>query len=106
VFEVKGGEMAGRQQPGDITRWMLETERERKNRGVRFGVLVTKRTGYGTTAAGHWWAWLNVAALADLMGATGHRNASVVRLELSDLLDIFADMGLTADSPSFDRASA
>lgn len=100
-FEVKGGntarDAANAGRSVLIEKWLADTERERKAAGKKFGVLVLQRAG--VTDARRWWAILNVAAFAHIMGAPGHKNDSPVRLELGHLLDILADQGYTPDGP-------
>lgn len=101
--EVKGGAAARAAANASssvlIEKWLAETEKERKAAHARFGVLVLHRAGVGGGDARRWWAILNAAAFADIMGAGGHVNTSPVRLELGVLLDILADQGFTEDSP-------
>lgn len=103
-FEVKGGQAAkdavNASQSVQITKWLAETERERKLAGRRFGVLVVQRGGVNYPDADRWWAIVTAAALADIMGAPGHQNSAPVRLELGTLLDILADQGYTPDVPA------
>lgn len=99
MFEVKAGEAARNASDLQISRWLDETERERVAGSNRFGVLVTVRRGVAERNAHQWWAWVTAATLADMMGAPGHTNASQVRLELGDLLDILSDQGFTTDTP-------
>jgi hypothetical protein len=100
IFEVKAGKQTQTVSDLQLEQWMRETDRERDNAEARYGVLVLKRWGVGAQNADRWWAYLDVAALAQLMGAPGHLNAAPVRMELGDLLGIFADMGWTTDAPS------
>ena len=101
IWEVKAGAAAkgrtstGEPAPGLVTEWLRQTEVERENAGARLGVLVTTRRGVGADNARRWWAWLSVAALADITGAPGHTNPAPVRLELGALLDLLADQGFT-----------
>ena len=103
IWEVKAGAQArgakslGEATAGRVTEWLRQTEVERVNARVRFGILVTVRGGVGPNNARRWWAWLSVAALADICGAAGHTNDYPVRLELGDLLDLLADQGFTPD---------
>jgi hypothetical protein len=101
IWEVKAGATAkgvsstGETAPGLVTGWLRQAEVERENAGARFGILVTTRRGVGAKNADRWWAWLSVAAFADIMGAAGHRNSAPVRLELGALLGLLADQGFT-----------
>lgn len=98
IFEVKAGKQTLQVGDAQIEKWLAEAEKERKQAGVRFGVLVTQRAGFGFPRADRWWAWLNVAALADIMGAPGHESPAPVRMELRALLDVLADQGFTPDA--------
>lgn len=101
IWEVKAGNVArgasstGETATGLIAEWMRQTEVERSNAGVLFGVLVTARRGVGAGNAHRWWAWLPIAALADILGAAGHQNSAPVRMELGNFLDLLADQGFT-----------
>jgi hypothetical protein len=103
-IEVKGGAAArgaaNASSSALIEKWLLDTERERKAAGARFGVLVLHRGGVGGPDARRWWAIVNAAAFADIMGAAGHVNDTPIRLELGALLDILADQGFTEDAPA------
>jgi hypothetical protein len=104
IWEVKAGAAAkgaattGETAPGLIVEWLRQTEVERKNAGARFGVLVTVRRGVGAANAARWWAWLSVAALGDILGASGHQNPDPIRMELGHLLELLADQGFTPDA--------
>src|SRR4051812_47216042 len=58
MFEVKGGNAARSASAMMVLEWLRETERERKENGSRFGVLVMARPGYGLPNADRWWAVL------------------------------------------------
>lgn len=109
IWEIKAGNTArgadstGETPAGHITEWLRQTDVERANAGVRFGILVTARRGVGAGNAHRWWAWLPVAALADILGAAGHQNPTPVRMELGAFLDLLADQGFT---PSVDDPDA
>lgn len=101
-FEVKGGDAARNAAQSatsrEIDRWYEEAVREAKNAGATFPVLVVQRRGVNYPDAGRWWAIISAAHFAHLMGAPGHKNPSLVRLELDDLLQIIGDMGYAEDA--------
>lgn len=43
-----------------ITKWLEETETERRNAGASIGVLVVRRLGVSEANAGSWWAYLRL----------------------------------------------
>jgi hypothetical protein len=97
-FEVKGGEAArnacASSTSREIDRWYQEAVVEAHNAGVRYPVLVVQRRGVNYPDAGRWWAIVSAADFADIMGAGGHQNTALLRIELDELLDIIGDMGL------------
>lgn len=50
-----------------IAEWMEETEQERENAGVPFGILIVKPNRVGTNKVGEWWAILQVDQIARLI---------------------------------------
>ena len=97
MFEVKAGKQARQFGDAQLAGWMAETEKERLQGGMRFGVLVTQREGFGLPRAAKWWAFVTAAALGDMLGAPGHDNSTPVRMELGLLLNLLADQGFTPD---------
>lgn len=108
IFEVKGGKQCREPiGPQQLNEWMEEARIEAKHEGVRFGVLVTQRSGYGAPRAGFWWAYLPAEDFATLVGGhypNGQASFVPVRLELWALLEILADMGFTEDTPNAEQA--
>lgn len=102
-FEVKGGDAARTatlsSTSRDIDRWYEEAVREARWAGARFPVLVVQRRGVNYPDAGRWWAIVSAADFAHIMGAPGHENPSLIRLELDDLLGIIGDQGYAEDEP-------
>ena len=100
-FEVKGGDAARiaaqSSTSREIDRWYAEARREAKAAGALIPVLVVQRRGVNYPDAGRWWAILSAADFAWIMGARGHENPSLVRIELDDLLEIIGDQGLSEE---------
>lgn len=67
VWEVKSGRAAEQASDGLIANWLAETEAERRNATADLGVLVTKRSGYGPSRAGAWWAHVDLSTLTTLL---------------------------------------
>jgi hypothetical protein len=101
IFEVKWGNIAERAKPLLIEKWLDEARREADTRRVRWGILVTKRIGYGRTRAAQSWAWMRAGEFVALTGGTlyGDESLAPVRLELCALLLIMAANGWTLDAP-------
>jgi hypothetical protein len=88
VFEIKGGNMAKTASHNQILKWYEEADLEKKNAKGSFGFLVVQRAGVGYPRAGEWWAF---ARLADLIALDTNRQSSndaIVRLTLSDLIEL------------------
>jgi hypothetical protein len=89
VFEVKGGDMAKKASHGQVEKWMLEADREKKNADAKFGFLVTQRSGVGYPRAGDWWAY---AHLSDLIYLRTYLDVphvdTIVRITLADLVKL------------------
>lgn len=105
IFEVKAGKQTDQIGDGKLAKWMEEALVEAEHAGVRFGVLVTQRRGFGAPNARRWWAWLRMEDFAEICGgfyAPGR--FATVRLELGDLLELLADQGYTpsAGDPATD----
>ncbi|ASU81423.1 hypothetical protein CDO52_00295 [Nocardiopsis gilva YIM 90087] len=69
VWEVKSGRSAETAGDSLIRDWLEETETERRNAGADVAVLVTKRAGFSADRAASWWAHMDAATLAALLGA-------------------------------------
>jgi hypothetical protein len=96
IFEVKAGKQCKQIGDGKLAGWMEEALAESEHRGVRFGVLVTQRAGFGAPNARRWWVHLRLEDLAEICGgyhAPGR--FAVTRMELGDFLDLIADQGYT-----------
>lgn len=96
VFEVKAG--AQTRQIGDkqLDDWMREARTEAEHHGARYGVLVTARAGFGEQRAYRWWAYIDFADFAELVGGQYFTEQIVpIRLELGDFLQMLADRGHT-----------
>lgn len=88
VFEIKGGKMAKEASYGQIQKWMVETETERKNANAKFGFLVTQRAGVGYPRAGEWWAYAKLGSLHSLHTHGDDSNDTLVRLTLGELVQL------------------
>ena len=100
IWEIKAGNAAREVNSGLLTEWMRQTEVERTNAKVKYGVLVTTRLGYGPARASRWWAWLRVEDFAEIVGGCYLPDAEMpIRLELGALLELLADQGYTANVP-------
>jgi hypothetical protein len=110
IFEVKSGKAAENAGDGLLAKWTLETAAEVQNRGVQYGVLILKRKGVGLANAHRWWAYVDVEDLARWTGGEyipNRFNGTLsVRLELGQLLEMLADLGLTVDDPEAILATA
>lgn len=84
--EVKAGKAAETASQAQISDWIGETERERKNSGADVGVLVRKRAGYGASRAAQWWVEIDVHPRMDGLLKVGYADDSFpIRLTLEDL---------------------
>lgn len=100
IWEIKAGRAAREINTALLNAWLAQTEIERLNAGVDFGVLVTTRLGYGPKNANRWWAWLPISRFSTIIGGAYYPpdgNDYPVRMELGDLLEILADQGYTPD---------
>jgi hypothetical protein len=88
VFEVKGGKMAKEASYGQIQKWMVETETERKNANARYGFLVTQRAGIGYPRAGEWWAYARLGDLYSMHTHGDDNNDTLVRITLGELVKL------------------
>jgi len=96
IFEVKGGKQTAQIGDGKLAKWMEEAEREAKNAGVEYGILVAQRAGFGLPNARRWWVYVRMQDLAVIMnGFYLPGRFATVRLELGDFLDLLADQGFT-----------
>ncbi len=50
-----------------IPEWIKETEQERENAGVPYGILIVKPNRVGTTKVGEWWAILPAEQIASMI---------------------------------------
>lgn len=53
--------------PGEVEAWAQEARIEAENLGAPYWLLIVRRAG--TRDVGRWWAWLEVMAFAELVGA-------------------------------------
>src|SRR5690554_1543498 len=68
VLEVKGGDMARRASDALVSKWLLETERERINANAEHAFLVVQRGGVGPRNAHQWHAYWTAGGWARLLG--------------------------------------
>lgn len=98
IFEVKAGKQTAQVGDAQLLAWMREARVEAENEGVTHGVLVLQRAGVGAPNAHRWWAFLDFADFAQLVGGyhfTEH--IAPVRLELGEFVQMLADRGHIAD---------
>lgn len=98
VFEVKAGKQTRVVGDAQMLAWMREARTEAENEGVKYGVLVLQRAGVGAPNAHRWWAFIDFADFAELVGGyhfTEH--ITPVRLELGEFVQMLADRGHIAD---------
>lgn len=96
IFEVKGGKQTRQFGDQQLQDWMLEARTEAENYGVKYGVLVTQRAGYGKERAYRWWVYVDLAAFSELVGGYYFTDQVIpLRLELWDFLQMLADRGHT-----------
>jgi hypothetical protein len=88
VFEIKGGKMAKEASYGQIQKWMVETETERKNANAKFGFLVTQRAGVGYPRAGEWWAYARLGDLHNLHTHGDNSSDILTRITLAELVTL------------------
>jgi hypothetical protein len=50
-----------------ISEWLKETEAERRNAGVDYGILVIKPKGVGVSKTDQWWAVVSLATITELV---------------------------------------
>jgi hypothetical protein len=50
-----------------ISEWLKETEQERRNAGVDYGILVIKPKGVGVSRSHEWWAVVSLETITDLI---------------------------------------
>jgi hypothetical protein len=50
-----------------ISEWLKETEQERRNAGVDYGILVIKPKGVGVSRSNEWWAVVSLDTITDLI---------------------------------------
>lgn len=102
-WEIKSGRAAEQASDGLISDWLEETEREATNAAAAFGILVTKRPGYGPNRAASWWAHVDLPTLYCLSQATRplpvHLLAQPVRLHLSTLVPLLHTAGYGTPTP-------
>jgi hypothetical protein len=60
-----------------ISEWLKETEQERRNAGVDYGILVIKPKGIGVSRSNEWWAVVSLDTITDLI----EKAASAERLQ-------------------------
>jgi hypothetical protein len=86
IFEVKAGAQTA--QEGNVAGWLAETRAEARHRGVKYGVLVTSRRGYGEKRVERWWAHMDATVFADIVTDRGMiiSDPPAVRMELGDFL--------------------
>jgi hypothetical protein len=58
IVEIKGGAAAKAAGAGAVTRWLAETEAERRNAQADVGLLVVQRTNPTVPGPAGWQAWL------------------------------------------------
>ena len=103
IIEAKGGKAAEKASPGQIVKWLEDTERERVNAGAHVGILVCKRAGVGHARAGEWSAYLSVTTLMFLLATPSHNLVSVdnfednFRVTLSAALKLVKSAGYGSD---------
>ena len=88
VFEIKGGKAAKDASYGQVQKWLVETETERKNADAKQGFLVTQRAGVGYPRAGEWWAYATVEDIIYLKTYQYVQDKTIVRLTLEDLVKL------------------
>lgn len=95
--EVKGGDAARNlNSPALLEDWMKQTEAEVRNSGMKYGVLVVQRRGYGANNSGHWFAYVTQNDLSDIIHSDYRTKEPIyVRMELKDFVQILSDHGLT-----------
>lgn len=97
VWEVKGGRTAETASDGLISDWLEETERERANAKAFYGILVTKRAGYGPARAASWWAHATLPTLHTLtrstLGTPEQLTGASVRMHLSTMVTLLRAAG-------------
>jgi hypothetical protein len=57
ILEVKAGKRAQTASLGQISKWLKETDRERRNAGAIHAFLVVQRQGYGVGRVQNWEMW-------------------------------------------------
>lgn len=50
-----------------ISEWLKETEQERRNAGVDYGILVIKPKGVGVSRTNEWWAVVSLDTITELI---------------------------------------
>lgn len=50
-----------------ISEWLKETEQERRNAGVDYGILVIKPKGVGVSRTNEWWAVVSLETITELI---------------------------------------
>lgn len=93
VFESKGGNMAKTASYEQCLKWLGEAQKEKENAKANFGFLVTQRAGVGYPRAGEWFAYARLGDILTL--CTGHpiSDPIVVRLTLTELVNIIRGEG-------------
>jgi hypothetical protein len=119
IGEVKGGKAAESASDMQATKWLVETEIERGNRGADVAVLIRKRKGKGAASAGLWWAYLPgwafyylaECAHLDITPGTGPPNAGhyyhhawdtlpAVRITLAEACELLRNAGYGSPIPT------
>jgi hypothetical protein len=91
VIECKGGKVAESASDGQVSKWLLETERERTNSKADLGILVMKRAGIGVDRAAYWWAvmsWKSYCSLLGLRLCERDEKMGPVRMHLHTVVDL------------------
>jgi len=88
VLEVKGGDMARKASDALVSKWLVETERERVNAGAEHAFLVVQRAGVGPRNAHQWHAYWTAGGWARLLGheAPGALAGATIRTSLESSL--------------------
>ncbi len=98
VWQSKGGAAAHDPTPDKVAKWWQATRLQTVAAGADYGVLVCKRSGYGESRAGQWWAYLDLHTVLELTGCLGprvHDNLPnpVVRMTLADATHLLRHAG-------------
>lgn len=99
-WSVKGGDAARSASDDQVSKWLLQAERQRENAHADIAVLVLPRKGIGVANAGYWWAvaWLSDVTRFSYNPTDVCTYEILVRLHLRDICYLLAATGY-GDSP-------